>query len=236
MHTTAIIPVYNEEEVVGEIIMRTLRFVDEVIVIDDGSTDRTPYIVDEVSRIDKRVRVLHVRPNRGKGNAIRIGLREARGEIIVIQDADGEYPPEQIPNIVEPIKRGKADVIFGSRFMGSCSGMHYTHLIANYTLSLAASIFLMQRVTDVMTGAKAWLNSHHLAPRPSGFMVEADLTAMLICNSRRFIEVPYYYMRRRIGEAKIKPLDFFKSLFWIIISTLYWRQSAKKLRRGVRSL
>lgn len=236
MKTTAIIPVYNEGEVVGGIIMRTLRFVDEVIVIDDGSTDRTPEVVDEAARIDRRVRVIHVKPNRGKGNAVRVGLGEARGEIVVIQDADGEYPPEQIPRILEPIRRGEADVVFGSRFMGSWSGMHYTHFIANYILSLAASLFLMRRVTDVMTGAKAWLNSHRLLPRSSGFMVEVDLTAMLICNSARLIEVPYYYRRRRVGEAKIKPLDFFKSLFWIVISTLYWRRIAKRLRRGARRL
>src|SRR6185436_506291 len=119
MTLSVVVPAFNEEATVGTVIARVLAEVRldlELIVIDDGSTDRTPQIVDDLAARDSRVRVLHQK-NAGKAAALRRGFELSRGDVIIIQDADFEYDPAEIEHVVHPIMDGKADVVYGSRFL-----------------------------------------------------------------------------------------------------------------------
>ncbi len=218
MLKTAIIPVFNEESSLEDIVNRTINLVDEVVIVDDGSTDRSPMVAAKSAREHRdKVKVIRFARNRGKGFAIKTGLRVARGSIVVIQDADGEYPPEQLPNLLKPIESGYAEVCFGSRFLGSFTGMSSSHYIANRILSLLTSIVLFVNVDDVMTGAKAWLRrictDQDIESR--GFSIEVELTIKLLKKTKRFVKVPFHYRRRRVGVAKISPSDFIRSLLAI---------------------
>ena len=154
MTITVLVPCYNEGATVEDVILRILRvqlvyrLALEPVVVDDGSTDETPAIVSEYPS----VRLIRHGRNMGKGAAVRTGLANATGDVIVIQDADLEYFPEEIPRLVEPILRNQADVVLGSRFVGRRpEGMGSSHLLGNRILSLAASLLLRRWVTDVMT-------------------------------------------------------------------------------------
>ena len=215
MRKTAIVPVFNEEASLRDIVTRTVRMVDEVVIVDDGSTDKSPLLAVELARqYPGKVKAILLKKNRGKGYAIKTGLRVAKGDIVTIQDADGEYPPEQLPNVLHPLESGIADVCFGSRFLGSFTGMSVSHYIANRILSLLATFMLRVKVTDVMTGAKAWLRDLCRGDdlKSSSFAIEVELTVKLLKVSHNFMEVPFHYRRRRVGKAKIKPADFLRSI------------------------
>jgi len=209
---SVIVPVYNEEESLPAFLARLKMVLDEnseVLFVDDGSTDSTFRILKGV-REDK-VRILQHRRNLGKGAAIMTALNHCRGNIVVIQDADLEYDPGQIPDLVTPIIDGRADVIFGSRFLdGYPPGMSFAHYIGNRTLSSAASIIFGVRLTDVMTGHKAFkrdlLSSDILKSR--GFDFEIEMAFSLTrCGDGRFAEVPVSYSKRNNGQAKIRKRD-----------------------------
>lgn len=219
MRKTAIVPVFNEEDSLSDIVNRTINLVDEVVIVDDGSTDRSPVIAVKLAQVHRgKVKVVRLTKNRGKGYAIKVGLRVATGNVVVIQDADGEYPPEQLPNLIKPIESGKAGVCFGSRFLGSFTGMSVVHYVANKILSFLTSLVLFINVSDVMTGAKAWLKRiyENQNIESKGFAVEIELTIKLLRRTRCYTEIPFHYRRRRTGVAKIGPFDFVRSLIAIL--------------------
>ena len=161
----------------------------------------------------------------GKGRAIVTGLSESRGKIVVIQDADGEYPPEEIPKIISPIVKKEADIVFGSRFMGATAGygMSVTHRLGNIILSLAASLLYSVKITDIMTGHKAFSKEaiDSIGLSADGFEIEVEMTGRLLSNGWKFMEVPIPYLKRRVGVAKITAHDGFICLAKLIFGRFY---------------
>ena len=220
IRVSIIVPAYNEENSIEAVLRRLLRVSknlpsSEIIVVNDGSTDGTAM---RVARFNP-VRLIRHEKNRGKGAAISTGLKNSRGDIIVIQDADMEYPPEDIPRLLEPILAGRADVVFGSRFKGECLGMSFSHFVGNKILCLATGLLYGVFVSDVMTGHKAFsrraIESCELSER--GFAVETEIASKALKNSCRFVEVPIKYSYRRHDASKIGYLDGFKAL-WKLVS------------------
>nr|HDO80176.1 glycosyltransferase family 2 protein [Candidatus Bathyarchaeota archaeon] len=213
-----IIPCFNEEATISEVIERVKR-VDlgvekEIIVVDDGSTDES---FDEARKHDGIILVRHER-NMGKGAAVRTGIRHSTGNVIVIQDADMEYFPEDIPALIAPILRREADVAYGSRFLGSIKGMSLSHYVGNQILSWATRILFGANVTDMMTGYKAFRRDviEGLKLKSKGFEFEPEVTAKLLKRGVKIVETPIVYSVRRNGVAKIRWSDGVVCLWWLI--------------------
>lgn len=208
---SVIVPAYNEEKNIKQI-LRMLMDVEqvlpslEVIVIDDGSTDGT---LDEVAKFSSRVKLLKHEKNRGKGAALATGFDEATGEVVVVQDADLEYSPYDIPRLVKPILSGEADVVFGSRFKGTRDGMKFPNYVGNKLLSLTTKLLFGEVITDVMTGhkvfAKRVIKSMDLTE--DGFRIEPEIAAEVFQGGWKYAEVPITYTRRKHGKSKFR---FFK--------------------------
>jgi glycosyltransferase involved in cell wall biosynthesis len=212
---TVIIPAYCEEETISEVIQRVINITwtlgnVEIIVVDDGSTDRTAEKIAAFPLV-KHIRHEH---NLGKGAALRTGIQNARGKILVIQDADLEYAPEFIPSLVEPIADGTVDIVYGSRFKGDPDGMSFSHFIGNSILSLVARFLYRTKITDIMTGQKAFRKSVLDAAKigENGFAVEVEMTSLSLNGAQRFTEIPIPYVYRSHGTSKIGNMDGVRSL------------------------
>ena len=222
MKITIIIPCHNEEETIAEVVCRVcdINIPDqkEIIVVDDGSTDGSAKSVPT----KKGIILVRHSSRRGKGAAIRSGLQKAHGEIIVVQDADLEYLPENIPRLIEPIQSGSVDVVYGSRFLGSIKNMSIGHYFGNIVLSLLTLLVCQKVITDVMTGHKAFrtdvLRDTNLDAK--GFGVELELTVKLISRSMKILEIPIEYDYRKKGVSKISWRDGFKAVFWLFRTRL----------------
>jgi glycosyltransferase involved in cell wall biosynthesis len=196
---SVIVPVFDERNTVGEVIRR-LRAVElpggldlEVLVVDDGSTDGTDKVLRTVE--DSTVRVVRHQTNQGKGAAIRTGLGEARGDIVLLQDADLEYSPEDVPRLLQPILSGRAKVVYGSRFHPEREVMRLTSLLADRLVSVAACVLFNTTVTDIETGYKVFDRKvlDGLTIEADRFDFEPELTAKLLKSGQRIFEVPVAY-------------------------------------------
>jgi glycosyltransferase involved in cell wall biosynthesis len=216
------IPAYNEGATLGEVLERVeaLELEKQVIVVDDGSTDATPAILErwQDGRADRLV--LRQR-NRGKGAAIRAAIPHVDGDIAVIQDADMEYDPADVPELIEPIVRGVADVVFGSRLTGGRPQRAYLfwHLVGNRFLSLVTNILFNTTLHDMETGYKAFrvdvLRSLDL--RQDDFAIEPEITAKVCLRGLRVYELPIAYYGRTYAEGKkITWRDGFKALYVLV--------------------
>lgn len=212
-----IIPAYCEEETISEVLQQVIKVSwslgnVEIIVVDDGSTDKTGQKVGAFPFI----KYIRHPVNQGKGAAMRTGIKEAHGKIIVIQDADLEYLPEYIPSIVKPIADGEMDIVYGSRFEGRPKGMSLSHFIGNSILSLVARFLYRVKITDIMTGQKAFRRSvlEKVDLEENGFTVEIEITCLCLNSGKaqKYAEVPIPYSYRRHGVSKIVYMDGFKSL------------------------
>jgi glycosyltransferase involved in cell wall biosynthesis len=219
---TVVVPTYNEERTIGQVLSELTKIESkvrplEIIVVDDGSSDRTK---DEVAKFPSVIYIRHQR-NMGKGMALRTGLKIGRGKAVVIQDADMEYSPTEIPQLVKPILDGRADVVYGSRFIGKRNGMSFSHLIGNVILSSVASLLYRENITDIMTGHKAFSRKvlGSLRLKENGFSVEVELTAQVLKNGWKILEIPIGYSYRTHGAAKIRYRDGLGSLLKLLSST-----------------
>jgi glycosyltransferase involved in cell wall biosynthesis len=219
---TFLIPAYNEARTIGEVLDRiaALGLDYEVIVVDDGSTDATAGIVLARADHDKRVRLLQKR-NGGKGTAVRHGIPHCRGGVVVIQDADMEYDPEDVPALVEPIQRGAADVVYGSRMSGGRPQRAYMfwHMIGNRFLSLVTGLLFNTTITDMETGYKAFRLDvlRELRLTEDHFGIEPEITGEVCRRRLRIYETPIAYFGRTYAEGKnITWRDGFRALFVLL--------------------
>jgi len=214
-----LIPAYNEASTISEVLDRimALDLDSEVVVVDDGSTDATVDVVTSRADGEDRVRVLR-KPNEGKGSALRHGIPHCRGEIIVIQDADMEYDPRDVPSLIAPIQLDAADVVYGSRLSGGRPQRAYMfwHLVGNRFLSLLTGVLFNTTLTDMETGYKAFrrdaLLPLHLTE--DRFGIEPEITGEICRRGLRVYEVPISYYGRTYDEGKgITWRDGFRAVF-----------------------
>lgn len=204
MKASIIVPVFNEANTIEEIIRRIKAndLEKEILIVNDGSTDGTEKILKEMKSED--IKVFHHQKNQGKGAAIRCALKEARGEIIIIQDADLEYPPEQYPEIIKPIIEGSADVIYGSRFIGTHRAFMFWHYLGNRLLALLTNLLYNTMLTDIETGRKVFKRAvfDQIVIRSNRFEFEAEVTAKVFKKKFRVMEIPITYYGRDYSEGK----------------------------------
>jgi glycosyltransferase involved in cell wall biosynthesis len=203
---SVIVPVYNERVTVTEVIRR-IRAVHvpvdvEVIVVDDGSSDGTDKVLSALG--DSTVRILTHQVNQGKGAAIRTGMGAARGDLLLVQDADLEYDPEDWPSLLDPILRGKAQVVYGSRFTGQRKNMMPLHWIGNRFLSLVTNVLYSSTMSDMETCYKLFDRRvlEGITIQSDKFDFEPEITAKVLRRGYRIYEVPISYAGREISEGK----------------------------------
>ena len=201
-------PAYNEAETIGEILNVVLEqpSVAEVIVVDDCSSDETFAKLTELAKSEARVKVYRHTVNLGKGAALRTGIQNATAPIVIIQDADLEYDPQEYPKIIGPILRDKADAVFGSRFIGSEEHrvLYFWHSVGNRFLTLLSNMFTNLNLTDMETCYKAFRREliQSIALEESRFGFEPEVTAKLARTGARIYEVAISYHGRTYAQGK----------------------------------
>ncbi len=215
-------PVFNEKDTVREILSRVAdaNVADEIIVVDDGSQDGTREILQElVQSQDHMHLILHER-NQGKGAAVRTGLAAATKDLVLIQDADLEYDPREIPKLLIPIEENRADVVYGSRFLGAPRRpTMFWHMIANKLLTLMTNILYNSILSDMETGYKLFKREviQSFEIKSNRFNFEPEITAKLLKTRTRIYEVPISFDPREYSEGKkIGLKDAFEAV-WALI-------------------
>lgn len=221
MILSVIIPCYNEEQTIREIInqVQAVQLDKEVIVVDDHSRDGTRQILRELAAADPTIHLIYQPSNQGKGAAIRTGLDAARGDIVIIQDADLEYDPQDYYELVQPIIDGKVDIVFGSRFLGRHTGMYFWNAIGNKLLTLLTNFLYNAWLSDMETCYKVMrtdiLRAIDLCS--NDFRIEPEITAKVLRLGYRVYEVPISYMGRTYEEGKkIRKIDGLKAIMTLL--------------------
>ncbi len=221
---SVLVPAYNEQPTIEGVLRQVLALevcLKELVVVDDGSTDGTAAIVERLAAEDARVRFVSMERNCGKTAAIARAIQEASGDILIIQDADLEYDPAEIPEVIAPILRGQADVVYGSRFMvrKAARVLYYYHYLANKFLTCLSNLLTNRNMTDIETCYKAFragvIKPLELTSR--GFGMEVEITAMVCKTKARTYEVPISYYGRTYDEGKkIGLTDGVAALYYIV--------------------
>jgi glycosyltransferase involved in cell wall biosynthesis len=220
---SVVIPSFNEEATIAHVVRQVLllEMVAEVIVVNDCSSDRTADIVRELSVADPRVRLLQHKVNQGKTEALKTGFAEVRGEIVIVQDADLEYDPTEIPDVVQPIMDGNADVVYGSRFLVRKASrvLYFYHFLANKLLTFTSNLFTNINLTDVETGYKAFRSEimRNMVITSSGFGFEIEVTAKVAKLQCAIYEVPISYYGRTYEQGKKIGAKDGVAAFWYIL-------------------
>ena len=235
-HLSVVMPVYNEIATIKEILAR-VQAVDidkEIILVDDGSTDGTREFLEELAiglelnsspmagsceplLHSDPIRIFFQNKNYGKGAALRRGFQKARGEIVIIQDADLELDPQEYPKLLEPIELGEADVVYGSRFLGKPpEKVSFAHYLGNKLLTVSSNVLTGMKLTDVWTGYKVFRREvlQAIDIRENRFGFEPEITAKVAKNRCRLKEVPVSYScRAREDGKKISWKDGFRGMW-----------------------
>jgi len=219
---SVIVPVFDERNTVVEIVRR-MRAVElpvelEIVVVDDGSTDGTRDVLRQLA--DSTVRIVTHDVNRGKGTAIRSGLSHVSGDLVLVQDADLEYDPEDWPKLLNPVLRGKARVVYGSRFTGERRNMLLLHWIGNRFLSMVTNVLYNTTLSDMETCYKLverdLVSSLNLSS--DKFDIEPEITAKILKRGVRIYEVPISYSGREVDEGKkLTWRDGLSALFTLVV-------------------
>ena len=228
MRVSFLVPAYNEAATIGALLdaVWALDLAKQIVVVDDGSTDGTGELVEQWREGRDGV-VLLRQENRGKGAAVRAAIPHADGDISVIQDADLEYDPADVPALIEPIERGIADVVYGSRLSGGRPQRAYLfwHLVGNRFLSLLTNVLFNTTLSDMETGYKAFRADvlRDLELRENDFGIEPEITGQICKRKLRIYELPISYYGRTFEEGKkITWRDGFRAI-WVLLRVRFSR-------------
>ncbi len=222
MKLSVVIPVFNENATIHEIIQRVVKvgLADEIIVVDDGSTDGSRVILEELVGTFPQLHLILHENNQGKGAAVRTGIDAAHGDLILIQDADLEYDPRDYPKLLEPIDEGRAEVVYGSRFLGGARrSTMFWHMVANKMLTFMTNVLYNSILSDMETGYKL-IRRDILTAMPlhaRRFDFEPEVTAKLLKRRVRIFEVPITFNPREYEDGKkIGIKDAFEAVWTLV--------------------
>jgi glycosyltransferase involved in cell wall biosynthesis len=226
---SVVVPAYNEEKTLHEVVEKLLQVphLHEVVIVDDCSTDRTHEIAQSLaSKNPSIIRVLRHQKNAGKTEALKTGFAATTGNIVIVQDADLEYNPDEIGFVIEPIVKGVADVAFGSRFQvrSAARVLYFYHYLANQVLTLLSDLLTNLNLTDVETGYKAFRGEiiRNMVITSSGFGFEIEVTAKIAKLKCAIYEVPISYYGRTYEEGKkIGTKDGLAALWYLVKYNLF---------------
>ena len=205
---SVVVPAYNEESTIEEVVEKLLRIPQllEIVIVDDASTDRTAEVSQRIAAAHPQIRLARHLRNRGKTQALKTGFEMTTGEIVIIQDADLEYDPDEIPLVIEPIISGRADVVYGSRFLvrRATRVLYFYHYLANKLLTFTSNALTNLNMTDIETGYKAFRGEiiRNMVIKSSGFGFEVEVTAKIAKLPCAIYEVPISYYGRTYDEGK----------------------------------
>jgi len=222
-----IMSAYNEEKTVGNVLDKLLYldYLHEIVVVDNGSNDSTYDIIIKAQEKDNRIKIFRLEKNKGLGCGLRLAIENTVGEIVVRQDADLEYDPNELIYLVEIIDRGLADVVYGSRLLvRKTHRVHYYYsYLANVIITIFSNLLTNLYLSDVETAAKAFRGDivRKIKWKSKGFEIENEMTIKLKSAGCIFYEVPFSYYGRPFSQGKkIRPFDGIKALFFIIFYRL----------------
>ena len=221
MKLSIIIPIYNEVESIREIVNRVqdTKLAWEIVLVDDGSMDGTRDLLKELDG-KNNVRVILKDKNEGKGSAVRTGIEAAKGDVLLIQDADLEYDPRDYPTLLKPLKEGIADVVYGSRFLGGPRRVvMFWHMVANYMLTFMTNILYNTILSDMETGYKVFRKEvvEGMTIHAKRFDFEPEFTAKMLKRKYRIFEVPITFNPRDYSQGKkIKLKDAFEAVWTLL--------------------
>ena len=227
---------YDEENTVGIVLdkLRNLDYLHEIVVVDNGSTDSTYDVLLDSKKKDDRIKIYRIEKNKGLGCGLRLAIENTSGEIVVRQDADLEYDPNELINLIEIIDKNLADVVYGSRMLvRKAHRVHYYYSnLANKIITMFSNILTNLFLSDVETAAKAFKGDivRNIIWRSKGFEIENEMTIKLKKMGCTFYEIPYSYYGRSFNEGKkIRPSDGFKAMYYILyyrIISLFMKSNA----------
>jgi len=221
-----VIPVYNEESTLKEIIrqVQATPFEKEIVIVDDFSTDGSREILQDMGN-DSGLRIFYHEKNMGKGASLRTGFQHVTGDIVIIQDADLEYDPSEYEMLLKPILEGKADVVYGSRFLGAPRRvLYFWHSVANNVLTLFSNMMTNLNLTDMETCYKVFRREiiDKITIKSNRFGVEPEITAKIARMNARIYEIPISYSGRKYSEGKkIGWKDAIGAFYYIIKFKLF---------------